>query len=303
MKGIGFKLMQVLMFTIMTACVKWAAARGVPPGETVFFRSLFAAPVIIGWLALRGELGTGLKTDNPLGHVWRGLVGTVAMGCTFAGLALLPLPEVTAIGFTAPLLVVVFAAMFLGERVGVFRLTTVALGFAGVLVILSPRFAIGGVDDTRAALGAMIVLMGAIFAALAQIFVRNLTRTEGTATIVFWFSITATGLSLLTVPWGWVWPGWTVVGVMILTGLVGGFGQIFLTSAYRYADASLVAPFEYASLLLALIVGYVVFAESPTPPMLAGASLVMLAGILIIWRERKLGLDRAKQRKITGGQG
>lgn len=303
MKGIAFKLGQVAMFTLMAALIKWAAARGVPPGETVFFRSFFAAPVIIGWLAMRRELATGLKTQNPIGHFWRGLVGTMAMGCMFTGLALLPLPEVTAIGYAAPLLVVILAAMFLGEQVGPYRLGAVLLGFIGVLIILSPRLTLEAGADSTETLGAVILLFGAMCAAMAQVFIRRLTRTEGTAAIVFWFSITASVLSLLTLPWGWVVPDWPVAAALMLAGLVGGFGQIFLTSSYRYADASLVAPFEYSSMLLALGVGYFVFGEVPTAPMLIGAAVVIVAGIVIIWRERQLGLDRARQRKVTTPQG
>ena len=105
----------------------------------------------------------------PLGHVWRGLMGTLAMGLGFAGLAYLPLPEVTAIGYAAPLLVVVFAAMFLGENVRAFRLGMVALGLTGVLIVLSPRLTIlsGEASGHREAFGAMLVLGGAVFAALA----------------------------------------------------------------------------------------------------------------------------------------
>ena len=112
LRGIVFKIMSVCMFMGMASLVK-AASQDVPPGQAVFFRSFFALPIILGWLAIRHELRDGWKTANPMGHVWRGLVGTSAMGLGFTGLGLLPLPEVTAIGYAAPLLVVVFAAMFL----------------------------------------------------------------------------------------------------------------------------------------------------------------------------------------------
>jgi drug/metabolite transporter (DMT)-like permease len=104
-------------------------------------------------------------------------------------------------------------------------------------------------------------------------------------------------LSLITLPWGWVWPAPREAAMLILAGFLGGIGQILLTSSYRYADASVIAPFEYASMLLALIVGYVLFDEKPTLVILAGAALIILAGVLIIWRERQLGLERARQRK------
>ncbi len=304
LRGIALKLGSVLVFIVMAAMIK-ATAQHVPAGQAVFFRSAFAIPVIVVWLALRGDLRTGFTAKNPIGHVWRGLMGTLAMGLGFAGLGYLPLPEVTAIGYAAPLLVVVFAAMFLGEEVRVFRLASVALGLVGVLIVLSPRLTIMSdeVAGHREALGAMMVLGGAIFAALAQVFVRKLVMTENTSAIVFWFSLTATVLSLATLPFGWVIPTGFEAAILVGAGLLGGVGQILLTSSYREADASLVAPFDYASMLFALLIGYFVFNEVPTWTMLGGAALVIFAGILIIWRERKLGLERARGRKAMTPQG
>lgn len=302
LRGIFFKVMSVCMFMGMASLVK-ATSIALPPGQAVFFRSFFALPIIFGWLALRGELRNGWKTRNPMGHFWRGLLGTSAMGLGFTGLGLLPLPEVTAIGYAAPLLVVVFAAMFLNEEVRAFRLSVVALGMVGVLIVLSPRLSVGASMNVSETLGAVVVLMGAVLAALAQVFVRKMVATETTAAIVFWFTITSTMMALLTIPWGWVVPGWSVAVMGIMAGLFGGMGQIFLTSSYRYADASLVAPFDYTSMILALTIGYVVFDEVPTGPMLVGAGIVIIAGVLIIWRERRLGLQRAEQRKATGNVG
>ncbi len=227
------------------------------------------------------------------------------MGMGFAGLAYLPLPEVTAIGYASPLLVVVFAAMFLGEEVRLFRIASVALGLAGVMVVLSPRMTVlsGDMTSHREAFGAMLVLAGAFCAALAQVFVRKLVNSEKTAAIVFYFSVTSTLLSLITLPFGWVIPTTTETLLLISCGLLGGVGQILLTSSYREADASLVAPFDYASMIFALLIGYFGFGEVPTPTMLGGAALVITAGILIILRERHLGLERAKGRKAMTPQG
>lgn len=301
--GILLKLGSVTIFVLMAALIK-ATADEVPPGEQVFFRSLFAIPVILIWLMRRGELSSGLRTARPMGHVFRGLMGTAAMGLGFAGLGLLPLPEVTAIGFAAPLLTVIFAAMFLGEDVRAFRLATVALGLIGVLVVLSPRLSqVGGGMSSAQSLGAVITLLGAMCAALAQIFIRKLVQEESTSAIVFWFSVTATGLALITLPFGWVVPKPGTAALLVLAGLMGGVGQILLTSAYRFADASLVAPFDYAAMLFALAIGYGVFGEVPTATMLIGAAIVIAAGFLIIWREHRLGLERSRQRKAMTPQG
>ena len=298
LRGIALKLGSVLVFIVMSSLIKATAAH-VPGGQAVFFRSAFAIPVIVVWLVWQGALSTGLRASNPLGHVWRGFAGTMAMGLGFAGLAYLPLPEVTAIGYAAPLLTVIFAAMFLNEEVRAFRIAAVALGLVGVLIVLAPRLTVLNAPGAShaEALGALLVLGGAVFAALAQVFVRKLVQTERTPTIVFWFSVTATVLSLATAPFGWVWPTPRETVFLVTAGLLGGVGQILLTSSYREADASLVAPFDYASMLFALAIGYGVFNEVPSLPMLAGAALIVTAGVLIIWRERKLGLERARQRK------
>ena len=287
----------------MSALIKFVSDE-VPPGQAVFFRSFFAIPVILGWLILRRDLRHGLRVTSVSGHIRRGIAGTAAMGLGFAGLAYLPLPEVTALGYAAPLLTVIFAALFLGERVRMFRISTVLLGLVGVLVVLSPRLGFGTeVTDSRAAFGAALVLTGAVCAALAQVATRTLVKTESTAAIVFCFSVTASVMALATLPFGWVVPTTQTAVILVLVGIIGGFGQIFLTASYRDADASLVAPFDYASILFALAIGYWVFDEVPTVTMLTGAALVIFAGVLIIWRERQLGLERTRQRKAMTPQG
>ena len=304
LQGIALKVGSVLVFIVMSSLIK-TTTTDIPAGEAVFFRSFFALPVIVAWLAMRRELATGLQAHNPISHIWRGLMGTLAMGLGFAGLGFLPLPEVTAIGYASPLLVVVFAAMFLGEEVRLFRISAVALGLTGVMIVLSPRLTVvsGDVASQREAFGAMLVLAGAFCSALAQVFVRKLVNTEKTAAIVFYFSLTSTVLSLTTLPFGWAVPTAWQFATLVLAGLLGGVGQILLTSSYRGTDASLIAPFDYASMIFALAIGYFVFAEVPTLTMLAGAALVIFAGILIIWRERKLGIERNKGRKAMTPQG
>lgn len=298
LKGIGLKVVSVLVFVAMQSVVKYVSDE-VPAGQIMFFRSVFAIPVIVVWLVAVGKIRSGLTTQNPLGHFLRGLAGSAGMVLGFAALGMLPLPEATAIGYAAPLLVVILAAMFLGERLRLFRMTSVGLGLVGVVVILSPRLSAvgeGGLAATEA-LGAMIALMAALCSALAQVFVRKLVFEESTSSIVFWFSISSAGLSLLSIPFGWVWPSPGTFALLVLIGLLGGVGQVLLTSCYRFADASVIAPFEYVSMLVALMVGFLVFGEVPTGTVLFGAALVVVAGIVIIWRERQLGFERSRERK------
>ncbi|WP_143594880.1 DMT family transporter [Thioclava sp. DLFJ5-1] len=300
--GIALKLGTVTGFVIMQALIKSVSDR-VPPGEAVFFRSFFGIVPIILWLLWRGELQGGLRVEKPINHVMRGVVGTTAMALSFAALAFLPLPEATALGYAAPLLTVVFAALLLGETVRIFRFSAVGLGMVGVLIVLWPRLGGSGPEGGAEALGAGLALAGATCAALAQIQIRRMVGTERTSAIVFWFSCTASVLSLASLPFGWVVPTAWEATLLILAGLIGGTGQIMLTSAYRFADASLVAPFDYASMLLALVIGYTIFAEVPTHATLAGAALIIAAGIAIILREHWLGLERKRARKAATPQG
>jgi drug/metabolite transporter (DMT)-like permease len=302
--GIALKLCSVLMFITMASLIK-ATSEHVPPGQAVFFRSIFAVPIILGWLAVRGDLKTGLTVESKMSHFWRGFIGTAAMGLFFASLGLLPLPEVTAIGFAAPLLIVIFAAMFLGEPVGVFRLASVGLGLVGVVIIMAPRLTLLSADvvEMTQAIGTMVALMAAVCMALAQIYIRKLVQTEQTSAIVFYFSLTSSGLALLTLPFGWVIPSATEAALLVAAGLIGGVGQILLTSAYRFAGASVVAPFDYASMLFALVIGFFIFDEVPTVQMLLGAGIVIIAGVVIIWREQVLGLKRSKARSGMTPQG
>ncbi len=301
LRAITLKLTSVVLFTIMAALVKAGTAE-VPPGEAVFFRSFFAMPVILSWLAWRGDLATGLKVTRPMGHVWRGIIGVSAMGCGFAALGLLPLPEVTVLGFAAPLMTVLLAAVLLGERLRAFRLSAVALGLVGVCIVLWPRLQFDDLTDV-ALVGGALALTSAALRAMSQIHIRRLVATEETSAIVFYFSLTATLFSLVSVPFGWVWPSPQVLIMLIGSGVIGGVAQIIITSAYRYAGAAVIAPFDYASILFAVLFGFLFFDEVPTAPVLIGASIVVLAGVLIIWRERQLGLQRGKARPGLTPQG
>lgn len=303
--AIALKLGAVFLFMVMAALIK-SASEHVPPGQAVFFRSFFALPIIAIWLWQRGQLREGLVPSNLMGHVWRGVFGTTAMGLTFAGLGLLPLPEVTAIGYATPMFTVLFAAILLGERVRLVRLSAVALGLIGVMIVIAPRLSVHSEAVSGAATwGALMVLVASILRALVQIHVRRLVRTDHTAAIVFYFSVTASTLGLLSWPVAlaigfeplqWTWPATWVLSLLVLSGLIGGIAQIMVTSSYRFGGASMLAPFDYASMIFASIIGYVAFNEVPTGPILLGASLVIAGGVLIIWRERQLGLDRAKSK-------
>ena len=290
-RGILLKVTAVSIFTVMMALIK-ATALEVPTGQQVFFRAFFSLLVVIGWLMARGDFFNALRTSNIFGHMWRGLAGAAAMSLRFFALGVLSFPEVAALGFTTPLILTVLAALILGETVRAFRLTTVALGFVGVLIVLWPTFDVNGDRSTLELIGAGAILGSAALAALAQIFVRRLVATEGTVQIVFYFSLLITLLSLLSLPFGWVLPSFDATMMLMTAGLIGGVGQICLTAAYRNAPASVVAPFDYTSMLLALVIAYFWFAEVPTSWTILGASVIICSGVVIIYREQRLGRRR-----------
>jgi len=219
----------------------------------------------------------------------------------FTSLAYLPLPEATAIGFAAPIITVILAAIFLNEKIRIYRLAAVLAGLVGVLIILSPR--LGTSTETIATIGALAALGSAFLRASALIFTRKLVTRENTATIVFYFSSIAAVLGLCTLPFGWTVPPLKETSILIASGIFGGLGQITLTNSYRYAPAGVIAPFDYTSMILALIIGFFLFSEIPTLTVVFGAAIVIAAGIFIILRERKLGLKRGPARSVTPSQG
>ncbi|TIX24103.1 MAG: DMT family transporter, partial [Mesorhizobium sp.] len=255
LRGITLKIVSVTVFVGMQTCIK--AAGDVPAGQIVFFRSFFAIFPIIAFLAFKGELATAFTTRRPFNHIARGLVGVGAMGLGFFALTRLPLPEAITLNYAQPLLVVVFSSIFLGETIRV-------VGLAGVLVISWPELTLLNSDqglDDQEVLGVMAALIAAAISAVAMLLVRNLVQTEKTATIVLWFSSTASVLSLFTLPFGWQALTPLQAALLVFAGFCGGLGQILMTAAYRHAEASVVAPFEYTSMILGVVVGYFVFGD------------------------------------------
>jgi len=302
--GIAYKIASVCVFVVMASLLK--ASQGVPAGQLVFFRSFFAILPVIIYLVWRGELAAGLRTERPLSHLWRGLIGTGGMGFGFFALTQLPLPEATAIQYATPLLIVVFSAIFIGETVRFYRWSAVLVGLGGVIIIVWPRLTVfsGGLADASGAtLGAISALISCVFAATAMILVRRLVFTERSATIVLYFSVFSSLIGLMSLPFGWVMPTTGQWVFLIGAGIAGGIAQILLTESYRYADMSVVAPFEYTSLLLTFAVGYFVFHDVPTIQMLIGGVIVVGAGVFIVWREHRLGLDRKRASEVSTPQG
>jgi drug/metabolite transporter (DMT)-like permease len=297
--GIGIKLISTLSLTSMSALIR-SLGDTVPLGQIVFSRNLFALVPILVWMGMRGDLGAAVRTRRISGHLLRSFIGVSSMFCTFWALGRLALPDAVTINYAQPLIVVVLAALILHERVRIYRWSAVIVGLVGVVVILWPHLAggqlaemlTGAGDAPLTAQAAVAAFFGAVFSAGAMIQVRRLIDTETTASVVFYFSATAALAGLATLPLGWVVPDLGSAVVLVCIGLLGGIGQIFLTACYRYADASLVASFEYSSMLWALAIGYLAFGDLPTVYTLLGGAILITAGIYVILRERRIGGDR-----------
>lgn len=297
-KAIGFKLLSALLFAVMSALVR-QLGEATPVGQIVFFRSACAIPPVLLIYAFRGELMSALRTSRIFGHLLRGTVSVSGMFTNFAALARLPLADATAIQFCSPLITVALAALILKERVRVYRWTAVAVGFVGVIVMLIPnfdinRYAAAGIGGA-AALGSVFALINAFCNAGAVIQTRRLTQSETTSSIVFYFSLVCALAGLATLPFAWYAPSREELLALVATGILGGLGQIFMTESYRYATASVIAPFDYTSLIWALLLGYWVFGELPSGLVYVGATIVAAAGLFVLWRERQLGIVRAPE--------
>jgi len=296
-KGIVLKLISAVLFAVMSALIRHLGAR-YPIGEVVFYRSAFAVLPVVLVYAWRGELAAVVRTERPFGQAGRGILSIVGMFCNFGSLARLPLVESNAISFTSPLFCVAFAALLLKERVRIYRWSAVVIGFVGVLVVLAPH--LSG-DELTVAMASATSLAGVVYGmagSLANagtvIQTRRLTQSESTSSIVFYFSLSCALAGLVTWPFGWLTPTTGEFAALASIGLLGGTAHIFLTESYRYASASVVAPFDYTSMIWALVLGYAVFGETPTPMIVLGSAIIAAAGLFVIWREHQLASARRR---------
>lgn len=287
--GIGLRIGAATSFGIMGATIKLGAQHHVNVLESIFYRFAFGMPPLLIWMALTGSFGAW-RTQRPLAHVWRGVIGLASMAAAFTGLTLLPLAEATTLSFIAPLFSVALSAWFLAEPVGRHRWTAVAVGLFGVIVVMRP----GGAHLDPVGLGCAV--LAALGVAGVTITLRQIGRTERTPTIVLWFSclsILATGLFMPF--FGQAHDGKTWA-ILVVLGLSGGIGQLFLTSSLRFAPVPVVVPFDYTQLLWAVLLGWLLWDMHPAATTWLGAAIIVGSGLYTLYREHKLGRDRAKER-------
>jgi drug/metabolite transporter (DMT)-like permease len=265
----------------MALFVKLSADAGIHLVETLFWRQAFAIPMILGWLVARGQLDL-VRTARPGAQAVRAGFGLIGMVLNFGAITLLPLAEATTFSFTSPIFAVLLSIVLLHEKVGAWRWTAVLLGFAGVLVIAQP----GGGDLPL--LGAAVGLGGAFMIALISIQIADLSRTERPITIVLWFAAISTVVLLVPV---------LLLGeahdrrewlLLLATGASGSIGQLLLTASLRFGKVASVIVMDYSSLAWATLYGWLVWNTLPPATTWFGAPLIIGAGAVIGWRERRV---------------
>ncbi|WP_299589549.1 DMT family transporter [uncultured Tateyamaria sp.] len=276
--GIGLRLLSGLLMAGMFVCVK-AVSDDVPLGEIVFFRSAFALIPLIVFLWWRREFPHGLATRRPLAHLLRAGFGALALFASFAAIARLNVAEAILIAQLSPILMAVAAVVLLRERLTVWRVAGLVLGFGGVIVMVWPELGAQGAGDARLA-GIALALLSAVLSALALIMVRSLNRTESPGAIALYFVLASMLGALATLPLGWVMPGGWTLALLIGAGLFGGFAHIAMTMAFRYAEATRLAPFEYVALLWPILADLAIFRLPLATSFVFAVPLVMLGAAI-----------------------
>ena len=283
--GIGLRICAASSFGTMAALVKLGHDAGIATPELVFYRFAFNLPPLLLWMAATRSFDAW-RTKRPLAHLSRAILGLTAMSLGFTVLGYLPLAEATTLSFVAPLFSVILSALILAEPVGRHRWSAVALGFTGVLIVMRP----GGAELPP--VGLALALLAAMAVAAVTITIRQIGRTERTPTTVLWFtfySMIAVGLLMPFYGRAHDLREWLILAGI---GLLGGTGQLFLTSSLRFAPIPVVVPFDYVQLIWAVLLGWWIWDTHPAPTSWLGAAVIIASGLYTVYREHKLGRDK-----------
>ena len=260
------------------AVIKVLAESGIPPVETVFFRSL-ASLFLLAPFAFRA---TGVLRTERLGlHLMRGVVQGASMMCFFTGIASITLVEGNALEFTSPIFATLFAMLFLGEAVHGRRIAAMLCGFAGALIALRPGFA-------EVTTGHGFVLVASILWAGVLLIIRSLSASESALTQSLYIGFVITPLAGAVAAPVWVTPDLHQLGLLLMVGATATLGQYLFAQAFRYAEMSAVLPLDFTKLIWSALIGYLVFEHAPDAFVLAGATVIFASGAYITIREAQL---------------
>ena len=273
--GLLYMFLSVCTFSVMDLLVKWSG--DYPTGQVLFFRGFFGI-LPTYFLIPKDKLRTFYKTKRPKEHLFRCIIGLVALVAIVIALRELPLAVVVSLSYAAPLFITILSILLLSEKVGIFRWAAVLIGFIGVIVISEPGF-------KEMNLLYFLPIIFCIGMAFVTIAIRKLSTTEPIWLISIFFTITISIAGLTTIPMGWVMPNFQDFILLALIGVTGGAANLLLTQSYKLSEVSLVAPLKYLSLVFAVLFGYMIWNEIPTLKTLVGASLVILSSFVIFRRE------------------
>ncbi|MEE8270629.1 MAG: DMT family transporter [Alphaproteobacteria bacterium] len=281
-RGALWVLIGAVGFSITAALVK-SLGETLDSFQIAFFRSVFGLAVLAP-LVLRAGPAV-LRTSVPMLHIGRSLAGATAMMCGFYALTHLPLATATAVSFTRPLFMIVIAVAFLGEAVRWRRWSATAIGFLGVLIMVRP-----GRESLDPAI--LVALGQALAASLAVALIKKMPADEPHLTVLFYVATVATLASLGPALWVWRTPSLGELGLALAMGVVGVGAQAAAVRGFRAGEATVVAPFDYARLLFAGALGYLLFFEVPDLWTLLGAVVIVVSTVYIAWRDAQLGAPK-----------
>ncbi|HEY0833951.1 MAG TPA: DMT family transporter [Azospirillum sp.] len=252
-------------------------AMALHPFQVAFFRNLFSLLFMLAWISAGTGFGA-LRTGRLRLYVTRAVTGLAAMLTWFWGLSVMPLADATALSFTTPLFATMGAALFLGEAVRLRRWMAVAVGFAGVLIILRP-----GAETLSAA--ALAVLASCVFAALSALQVRTLARSESSTAMVTYMVLLLTPMSLVPALFVWRWPDPATLGWLVVLGGVLTGAHVAMTRSFQLAEASAVMPYDYVKLPFTALLAYLLYGEVMDVWGWVGAGIIAASTLYIAQRE------------------
>ena len=273
--GFLYMFMSICAFSLMDVIVKWSV--DYPIGQVLFFRGFFGI-IFYFFVIPRERINNFYQTKRPGLHALRCLAGLIALISIFIALRKLPLATVVSISFAAPIFTTILSIFLLSEKVGIFRWLAVIIGFIGILIITEP-----GISELNIYyIFPVIFCLGLSYVAIT---IRQLSTSEPAWLISFYFSLSITFLSFLTIPQGWVMPSLNHFIILSLIGIFGGVANLWLSLSYKYSEVSLVTPLKYLALVFAVIFGYFIWEEVPTIKTMLGAFLVIMSTLIIFRRE------------------
>jgi drug/metabolite transporter (DMT)-like permease len=248
------------------------AIREINVFQLMEMRSLIGFLMLYPLIRAQGGFRT-LRTKRLPLHVGRNLVHYGAQLGWFFALTLIPLGQVVAIEFTMPIWTAILAAMFLGERMTVWKVTAIILGLVGVIVIVRPA-------TSEINPGQLIALAAAVGFGISVAIVKSLTRTEQTVTILFWMLVVQSAAGLLPALYVWSWPPAHLLGWVVLIAFCGTFSHYCMARAMLYADATVVIPMDFLRVPLSAAAGWLLYSEQLDLLTVVGAALILTGNLL-----------------------